>query len=406
MNETFSQVFRLLRNALFPDAEEPLEYLDNWTAVFEEMQAQTVAALPYLWLKDQKELNKRAEYATWLIYCFQTQAQWGRVMHGQSQLLALLQENQIDCVILKGAAAGMAYPHPPLRSMGDVDFLVKRCDRDRAARVLEENGYCLKQKDGKYHHYEYSKNGIVYELHWRLSLINESNERLLSLFEEGIANREIRNIGTFSFPVLPAALNGLVLVFHINDHLRSGLGLRQIIDWMMYVNQLPDNVWNEKLRPLLRETGKEKLALYVTAMCQRYLGLSKELDGCETVDIKLCNELMGFIMKMGNFGRKSEATTGKVAFVYRDLSNPIRVLKRLQEGGLYRWNAAKEHAILRPFAWIYQICSIIRELKRSGISIKTLLYQRKQGIWRRKMFNELGLQGHDGTQSTGELFRN
>ncbi len=391
-NKTYLEVFRLLRAALFPaDGEQP-QHLEDWNAVFREMQAQSVAALPYAWLKEQRESEPEV-YSAWLTRCLQSQARWVKVMSGQSQLLALLEENGIECVILKGAAAAMAYPNPSLRQMGDVDFLVRRSDRDRAAAILEENGYSLEhEKDEKSHHYGYTKGGISFELHWRIGVVHDSNEKLLSLFEEGIARREIRETGAFSFPVLPVELNGLALVFHINQHLRSGLGLRQIIDWMMYVDQLSDaaGVWTEKLRPLLRETGMEKLALCVSVMCQRFLGLPKTLDGCETVDPAVCGELMSYIMEKGNFGRKS-GKTGKISSVYLDMSNPFRVIKRLQKGGMTRWKAAKKHRILRPFAWAYQAGSIRRELKRNHISAKEMSNQHAQGVRQRELMKALGL---------------
>lgn len=390
MNKTYLELFALLKNALLPGECEPPQDLEDWAAVFREMQAQSVVALPYAWLKEQQAVN----YSPWITRCLQSQANWVKVMHGQARLLALLAEHQIDCVILKGAAAAMAYPNPSLRAMGDVDFLVKRCDRDRTARLLEENGYTLEhEKDESYHHYGYSKNGVSFELHWRIAIVRDSDEKLISRLEEGITNREIRETNVFSFPVLPIELNGLVLISHINQHLRSGLGLRQIIDWMMYVNALPDDpvdVWTEKLRPLLRDVGMEKLALCVTVMCQRYLGLQKNLAGCKTVDSELCEELMEYVLEKGNFGRKS-GKAGKLASVSLDMSNPVRFFKRLQTGGMSRWNAARKHAVLRPFAWIYQIGYINKRLIQNRISPKKMAEQHTQGVRQRELIKALGL---------------
>ena len=116
-------VFQLLR-ASMNFSNEPLS-LQDWQPVFEEMKLQTVAALPGEWLKNNLPIAK-----SWLNYCALQQGQWVRVMHGQDQLITLLESHNIPCVIIKGAAAAMAYPHPSLRSMGDVDVLVKRADID------------------------------------------------------------------------------------------------------------------------------------------------------------------------------------------------------------------------------------------------------------------------------------
>lgn len=378
---TNDMVFQVLRASLFSNISLSLP---DWEPVFTEMKVQAVAALPYEWLKTNLPTAK-----TWLSYCALQQGQWVRVMHGQDQLIHLLDSHNIPCVIIKGAAAAMAYPHPTLRSMGDVDVLVKRDDIDRAAELMETSGYSLEhEKNEEHHHYGYSKDKISFELHWRLGIVED--EKLLTLFEDGIDNRAWHQIGAYRLPTLPPLLNGLSLLFHINQHLRSGLGLRQIIDWMMYVHTLSDDQWIELLA-LLKSVGMERLALTTTAMCQRYLGLPQSFPGCESVDPGLCENLMNHIMEKGNFGCKS-GETGKIASVFFDLTNPLRAFHRLQAGGLCRWNAAKKYSVLRPFAWIYQIGFIARELIRNRIGAGDMIKQRGRGLEQRKLIEDLGLR--------------
>ena len=374
------EMFALLRASLLSD--ESVEITDR-EGVFNEMKAQSVAALPGDWLKKHNVPDKEQ----WLRYCTVQQGNWLMKMLGQDQLLNLLEQNDIPCVILKGSAAAMAYPNPTLRSMGDVDFLVKRKDFERAASLLEKNGYSLAhEKNDKEHHYSYKKDKTSFELHKRLGIIKESDEKLLSLFENGIDNREFREIEGFRFPVLPADLNGLVLMFHINHHLRSGLGLRQIIDWMMYINILPENIRQEKLFPILRDTGLEKLTLTVTVMCQKYLGLRTIVEDDPELPYE---DLMEYIINKGNFGRKA-GEKSKIESISLEMSNPVRAFKRLQKGGLLQWKAAKKHKILRPFAWIYQANRIsIMLIKKTGL--KRFSELRKKGIEQRSLIKSLGL---------------
>jgi hypothetical protein len=371
-----TMMFNILRAALFTNEQITLS---DWQPVFEEMKQQTVAALPYNILP--------AEATKWRSYCMKKKGQAIRVLHAQDELISLLESNGISCVILKGAAAAMAYPYPTLRTMGDVDFLVKRCDLDRAAEVIEANGYSLEhEKTYCNHHYAYLKNKISFELHWLVPCVSEHDEERIALFEEGIDNREWHEIEGYRFPVLPTLLNGIVLLFHINHHLRSGIGLRQIVDWMMYVNSLSEDQWTELLY-LLKSVGMERLTLTTTAMCQRYLGLRHIVDenGLPT------DQLLAHIMEKGNFGQKS-GETGKIASVYLDMSNPIRVFKRLQDGGMSRWSAARKYFVLRPFAWIYQIGFIANKLVRNRIAPGEMVKQRNKGLEQRKLIEDLGLK--------------
>ena len=374
-----ADMFDILRASLFTDEEVSLS---DWQTVFDEMKLQTVAALPGAWLP--KHLNAEP----WLMHCRQEQGRWVRVMHAQDQLLQLLEEHDIPSVILKGAAAAMAYPHPTLRSMGDIDFLVKRADFEKAAELLESNGYELShEKDLVSHHYGYAKDNISFELHKRIPLIDEADEERMSFFERGIDDREWHETEGHAFPVFPVAMNGLVLMSHINQHLRSGLGLRQIIDWMMYIHTLPSEKW-EELVPLLKSTGQERLAKTVTLLCQRYLGLEKIVEEDSSLPV---DELLAFILEKGNFGRKA-GLDGNIASFGLAASQKGGFFRRLQAGGLCRWKAARKYAVLRPFAWIYQAFRIVGVLIMNRKSPGEILKQSRHGADHRQLISALGLR--------------
>ncbi len=386
MIETNEAMFRLLKESLF--AADPSSDLweqgCDWADVYQEMQDHTIDALPYKLLL-KHSISDEDLQEQWINSCIRSQSRWARVMYAQQQLIELLEENSIPCVIIKGAAAAMAYPSPTLRTVGDVDFLVKRTDFDKAAEVLESNGFQIKrEKDSRFHHFGYEKSGVSFEMHSRLGIVLETNEALIALFERGIDHRVWQQIEERVFPTLPVDLNGLVLLFHINQHLRSGLGFRQIIDWMMYLYK---NNNLESLLPKIREAGMEKLALTVTAMCQRYLGLEEMVENAEAYPVEA---LMEYIGQKGNFGRKN-GIAGKTEYVFLDMSNPVRVFRKLQIGGLKRWNAAKEHTWLRPFAWIYQIGRITKELVCNKVTPIKMLRLRKAGKQQRALIRQLGL---------------
>lgn len=119
-----TELFDLLKASLFTN--DPVD-LPDWQSTFTEMKDQAVAALPGEWLKSYPIAPE------WSKYCSLQQGQWVRVMHAQDELISLMESHHISSVIIKGAAAAMYYPYPTLRSMGDVDVLVKREDHEKAA---------------------------------------------------------------------------------------------------------------------------------------------------------------------------------------------------------------------------------------------------------------------------------
>ena len=165
-------------------------------------------------------------------------------------------------------------------------------------------------------------------------------------------------IENYSFPGLPRNTNGLVLLEHVRQHMvRSGLGLRQIVDWMMFVhNGLDDTAWITEFRDMTQVTGLETLAVTLTYMCRKWLGLSDRITWCNKADDELADMLLIRILADGNFGKGTPIS-----------ENAIRQLRKknaigyLQMAGLVHWKAANKYPILRPFAWLYQIGRYVRK---------------------------------------------
>jgi len=355
----------------------------DWSSVYDLMKMHTIEFLPHEWLK-ANQLPDSSIYASWMKSYMVQKVRWIQLLKAQGELLALLTEHDIPCVIIKGTAAAMAYAHPSCRAIGDVDFLVKRCDYQKAAEVIRSKDYEeLSEID---HHIAFRKRGICFELHRRLPVVDDANEDVLTLVESGIDNREIANIGSDAFPVLPSYLNGLVLIFHINQHLRAGLGLRQIIDWMMYVDKA-DQETMDKLMLLLRQTGMERLANTVTAACQKYFGLRKGIN--DSKEQYPCDAFVEYIINQGNFGRADENPYAKT---FLRLQNPVEVFKFCDQYGIKHWPAAKQFIFLRPLACIYGAGRVVVKAISKKLKLGDLWNQYRKSREYRKLIASLGLK--------------
>lgn len=295
-------LLELLKASLFEIEPVFPEHVD-WDAVKVEAKAQTVVALA------SKAVP--AEYVSqWKDYALQSMTQFVRVMHGQTQLVNLLEQAGILVVILKGTAAAMYYPEPFRRAMGDVDFLVPQDKFEDTARLMEVNGYNpfndLQNQLGtsnRPRHIEFENDGIEYELHHHFSGFGIDIENTII---NGLERVETEEIGGLSFPVLPVMENGLLLLAHVAFHLSSSeLGLRQVIDWMLFVHQkLDDEIWKCCFCELAEQAGLRKLAVALTRLCRDYLGLPGKYSWCEEADEQVVSELLDLIYERGNFGRK------------------------------------------------------------------------------------------------------
>lgn len=295
----------------------------------------------------------------WKMQVFRQVFIYHNILKEQNSIVKKLQEENILCVIMKGAAAAINYPKPELRTMGDVDLLVKRSDYEKAYNIMLKSGYVLVEDDVVDYHSAFEKNGVLFELHNCVSGVEKDNnyEYLCELFEKGIDKSENVFLDGYDFPMLPKLQNGLVLLLHIKHHLLGGLGLRQIIDWMLFVNKtLDDNFWSNEFQPVLKRINMEHFAIVVTKMCQLKLGLSSSVCWCKKATNKICDDFMNYIFNMGNFGHKAQKTQSRDDVVHGSKT----VIKMLQMNGCLNWELSKRVKVLKIFAWLWQICFYIR----------------------------------------------
>ncbi len=349
--------------------------------LFEEMKRHTIAALPASCLSSLGLPNDLQE--EWKTYILQQLASYAQCRYEQSVLPL-----NIPFVILKGTSAAKYYPYPDYRMMGDIDIMTKREDLDKAYHQLIDNGYNVtKELDREIC---LIKNGINVELHRRFATLSDPKKA------KYLDDLIIDNINPSH--VLPDNINGLVILEHINQHMEGGIGFRQIIDWMMFVDKcLPDEKWPE-FYPMVKEIGLEKLATVTTRMCEIYLGLANHA-WCADVDPAICEQLINYLLSCGNFGNKKTSDTAISENVFAYASTPKMAFKLLQKQGLSNWKATQKYAVLRPFAWIYQAFRYaVRGLKRDH-AVSRIRAEYTAAMKRNAMFSAIGIK----TMAKGDI---
>ncbi len=336
-------VLDLLKASLF-QIEPIIPSAINWNNIFEISKSQSIIALIEP-LVPQEEKNK------WFESTCQIKAHFLQVLYEQNVLRTLLFQNNIPNVIIKGTSASRYYPVPVLRTMGDVDYYVSEKYYEEAKRLMCANDYCFVSEGIR--HCEFIKNNIVFELHRRIGEMESPYYKdFESLIVDGFERPENYKIMQFSFDCLPPYENGLVLLWHVMHHIiYLGVGLRQLVDWMMFVeNELDDIAWNKHFKDIAYKAGLDELAKTLTLLCKKWLGLQKEITWCNDADEDLAARILERAFYDGNFGHDRPKT--------EDVKERIRkdgLITHLQKSGLSNWKLAKRYAFFKPFAWLYQI---------------------------------------------------
>ncbi|MBO4251883.1 MAG: nucleotidyltransferase family protein [Clostridia bacterium] len=344
MNKSEEVVRELVKSAFFGEAADFSGDID-WQEVFKEAKMQAVVALVFNCVPSDF-------CAEWKGYANKSKARFLRVLYEQTKVVSLLQAADIGFVIIKGYAAAIYYPTPYSRTMGDVDILVADGCFDKAFTVLQENGYKFEHDFGDDRDYRFKKDGVLFELHKKYS---DKEYDIEDILQAGVSRAETVTVYGDSFPVLPQAENGLLILDHVRHHIYGGLGIRQIIDFMAFVYAEKDEEkFENEILPVFEKTGLGVLAKVIVKGCKRYFGLPTKAKWCESADDKTCDEFMDRAFASGDFGRKSP-------YEYRPMETFTMSVKKygffrtLQRSGVENSKACKKYKVLRPFAWLYQL---------------------------------------------------
>lgn len=388
MNRNIDNLFRILKVSIWECREDSLDISKD---DFEEMKKHAIAALPASILPKLSLPNELC--SEWKLVILQQVAYYAKCRHAESNLPLT-----IPYVILKGTSAAQYYPHPEYRTMGDIDIMTSHENFGTAYQQLLDDGYIIVSEHDR--EIGFQKNGIIVELHRSFASLSEPEQA------EYFDNLIIDNIT--SNHILPDAINGLVLIEHIYKHLRGGLGLRQIIDWMLFVDKcLPDGKWPE-FQKMVSAVELDKFTIAATRMCEMYLGLPKR-KWCAAADEEICRQLMEYVIGNGNFGNKRTDDSSITESVIAYARTPGATFRLLQKQGLVNWKAAQKYKLLRPIAWIYQAGRyVIKGIRRDDAFAKL---KTEYDVARKRvaMFDSLGVskssEGH-AIYKDGEYVRN
>ena len=373
-------LLELLKAALFGKTPAFPERTD-WEEVCREAGIQAVAPLCAPFAPEEAK-------ALFAPLALQNQAHFMRILYEQRRLVDLFRENGISLVILKGTAAAAYYPAPARRTAGDIDCLVKPEEYDRAKKLLSDNGCSF---IGEYYrHAEYETGTVLLELHRQYSFSDADVEGLL----EGALDRAVTmEVNGQAFPAFPPPENGLILLDHMRHHfVSSGLGLRHLADWALFVaREMTPAFWEGSFKPLAEKAGLVTFAQVLTRAAVAYLGLPDEYPWCRDADEGLVRDVMERFFAEGNFGAKTDEesrNTQEAAMALRKKG----FFRGLQSAGRKNWKASQKYAALRPFAWLYQLFRYLGKALAALLTGKNPLAKVRTGTARANLYRRLGIR--------------
>ena len=198
---------------------------------------------------DELRLNPigRELLMTWMGKAQQIRRQNRKVNLVASKLFSMLREDGMRCCVLKGQGNALMYPNPYSRTPGDIDVWID-ASRERIMEYAQKKFEL--EDDIRLQHLETSLDGVPVELHFFPCSMNNPiyHARLQKWFRRN-ADLQCSHIvglpdGAGDIAIPTTAFNVVYQLTHLYHHFfDEGIGMRQIIDYFLVVNDFSKNVF-------------------------------------------------------------------------------------------------------------------------------------------------------------------
>lgn len=309
-------------------------------------------------------------------------------------------KEKLDHISIKGYILKNYYPSLDYRSMSDIDILIKKEDRERSHKILQELGYENFIKDS--YVWNYKKNKSHIEIH--TELIEEEIKQDID-FKKYFSNPWEHIVplkGDYSY-TLNNEYHFIYLLVHIAKHFYScGCGVRMIMDIAVYINKFKEKldwnyIWQELEKLDLKLLGQNILVL-----CNKWF--DTKLDFEYDIEENFYNKLSETILTGGTFGFYN--SNFRIAEIRNNIERnnktinkvKAKVLKQMLFPSyeelikLEKYSFLKGRKYLIGFAWIYRG---FYQLKSRGIGsigyVGSVLNSESEVKEQSETMNKLGL---------------
>jgi len=265
-----------------------------------------------------------------------------QIQHIYDRVCAILEDEKIAYVPLKGSVIRPYYAEPWMRTSCDIDILVHPEDSERAAQIIEKKMGSVKETYRNFHDISLILPGNVHlELHFTLEESVPSMDRVLS------------RVWEYTYQPNPDSVCRLqtneFLLFHLIAHnayhfVAGGCGIRPFIDWHLLRERIDFN--REKLDALLEAAELKSFEVATDRLADVWMG------GHEHTPIT--KDMENYIFYAGVYGSlenqiavASENADGRTKYLVYRVFMPYKRLKTI-------------YPVLKKWPILYPVCTVRR----------------------------------------------
>lgn len=283
---TTSLLFALLRVALWPARKATIEVREpiDWESLYRLAADEGVLALAWDGVQEaarrgvltEEQMPSRMLKLQWAVNVERIEARYRKQEEALASLATFYGQHAIRLMLLKGYGLSLRYPIPEHRPCGDLDIWLYG-EQERADRLLRERGVVI--DEDKHHHTVFTIKGVTVENHYDfLNVHSHRSNREVEGWLQALAREQGEQIslkgGTIELP--SPDFNALFLLRHAAAHFAAAeIGLRHLVDWVVFVRSYGAQVNWERLNEQARAVNMHRFLAILNRQCVDHLGLER-----------------------------------------------------------------------------------------------------------------------------------
>ncbi len=259
---------------------------------------------------------------------------------------------EVPHIVVKGYVLRNIYPEKDMRSMSDIDFVIKKENMEKARDAMIEAGYKLNHiYRGEW---SYKKDGMIIEFTHNLMDADVGFFDYEKYMSKIFDNTAVIKDYTYE---LTNEFHFIYMMMHTMKHFYGeGCGVRMILDLALFVKKYGESLDWGYVNKEFKRTKMDLFAKNMLSLCNRLFNVGDNIE----MDEDLYNEIFNYILEGGAFGfaRKNYAVAQNRDRIAKNESIAGTLFKRAFPNdktlrGIVKWYNNKPK-ILLPVVWVYR----------------------------------------------------
>lgn len=354
-----SEMITLLKDARLNQISKPIRL--DYSKLYELSNQHQISALIFnqIYSFDDfpVEIKQRWKSDALKINAFQTRKTM-KILH----LCKQFSKQNLKVLIVKGLICRSLYPQPDNRQSNDEDLYVQKEEFEIVTEILLKNNFTIVSKSDDVTTFIDPISGLSIELHTALfSLESKAYGNYQKYFEHAFDKCIVHKIEGVDVYSLEYTQHLLFLILHFVKHFfHGGVGIRQVVDIVMYSEAYGDKVNWDKLYGILKDLNIYILIINLFALAHDYLEFDySKIKVSDDINKSDYQDLFDDIMDAGIFGQSSSERIHSATITLNTISDgKTSVLKSVfpslkEMQGKYKY--LNKYPVLLPFAYLSRI---------------------------------------------------